>query len=88
MSNDRLWIKCKNCGERTLLAKFWPGRWNVYTGKNYDPAERMTELEAWMNCHTLCDPQSSKHFAMDLGGDPLFVLETDNRPLDPPPAVG
>jgi hypothetical protein len=47
MANDRLWIECRHCGEKLLLAKFWGDRFET-------PVAPTEDLASFLNDHWLC----------------------------------
>lgn len=70
MANDRIFLKCRHCGDCTMLAKYYPtighGIWNH------------EKLDEWVDKHMQCSP----HFGeIDLKGDRCFDLfsESDSR---------
>lgn len=63
MSNNRLWITCKRCGDKILLSKYWDGVTpfdSIWTPES--------EMVAFLNTHVGCE-----------GGHDLtnFQLKTD-----------
>ena len=52
MSNDRLWLACKTCGEMRLISKYWGYDW-----AEYDQSE---DLDDWLIRHTSGD-QGDEH---------------------------
>lgn len=70
MANDRLFFKCRHCGETKMLAKYYPtlghGIWF--------PAK----VSEWVETHMECSPAFGQ---MDLAGDRCFDLfaESDER---------
>jgi hypothetical protein len=69
VANDRIYLKCKECGQLMLLFKYW-GTDGLAL---YSVTEkRMTEIEQWATEH-LHDRVGS----VSLDGDPGFTLETE-----------
>lgn len=68
MANDRLYFKCKNCGEHQAFAKYYPGNYGVWF------PEKMAE---WVKTHMGC---SDNIWANDLGGDSCFTVFAESDP--------
>ena len=72
MANDRIFIVCRHCRDRGLLAKYYPpqtighGVWNV------------ARLEAFVEQHMRCSPAFGQS---TLEGDRCFdlIAESDQR---------
>jgi hypothetical protein len=70
MANDRIYFKCRHCGETKLLAKYYPtlghGVWFP------------EEMCKWVEHHMECSPYFG---GQDLQGDRCFDLfaESDER---------
>ncbi len=69
MANDRIYIKCKHCGEYFTLAKYYPslghGIWFPES------------LDAFIEDHMRHSPAFGK---MDLEGDACFTLFAESDP--------
>ena len=65
MANDRIYLRCKTCEAQKLLYKYYPQR------EGY--ANDADVLTAWMNEHL-----HERAYAMNLAGDPGFVLVTES----------
>lgn len=70
MANDRAYIRCKNCGEKHMLFKYYP------TLTRYAP----NDLVAWVDLHVWCIPTQN-----DLEGDPQFELSTEEQTIETHP---
>jgi hypothetical protein len=68
MANDRIYISCKFCPERKLLAKHWAHVVEIVDGRG--------EIEDFLTDHLI------KHRGVlnDLAGDPGFTLVTESQP--------
>jgi hypothetical protein len=70
MANDRIFFKCRHCGETKMLAKYYPtmghGVWD------------QDVVADWVGKHMMCSPA---FYQMNLQGDRCFDLftESDNR---------
>ena len=69
MANDRIYFKCRHCGETAMLAKYWPSSGEV-TSPDF--------IGNWVAKHMGCSPN---FYDMDLRGDRCFDLftESDDR---------
>ena len=74
MANDRIWIVCTTCGERTLLTKHLPSC-DLGSGGFWQPPEKLYE---WLTEHLDHHPNQ---YCMDLGGNPGLVFVTDDGPF-------
>ena len=67
MANDRLILKCRNCGDTMTFAKYYPtlghGIWSP------------EKLDTWVSQHMMCSPRFG---GIDLGGDRCFDIHTEN----------
>ena len=70
MANDRIFFKCRGCGETKMLAKYYPT-----IGHGIWFPESVSE---WVEKHMECSPNFG---GMDLKGDRCFDLftESDDR---------
>jgi hypothetical protein len=70
MANDRIWIVCKSCGSKKLLAKYYPTRF----ADNWPS----TDFDEWMyeHMHAPC-----REPVADLGEDTGFELLTEAQEL-------
>ena len=73
MANDRLYIKCKTCGKEQMLAKFYP----LDPGIGPITADGGKITRFLLKHMKYCHPRRRK---MDMGGDPGFVLHTEEAP--------
>lgn len=75
MANDRLYIKCEQCGAWTMFMKHFTGALYVH-----DRDKLVDWLDSHGGCHT-------NLYQTDLGGEPGFSLMTESSPeadrLDP-----
>lgn len=72
MANDRVMLKCKGCGERFCLLRYFP-RGNP---KHFlKPSWVIEDFAAWLDAH--CEGCHDGLRAWDLEGDPRFVTETE-----------
>jgi len=69
MANDRIYLKCKECGQLKLLFTYWPDGVSLWSSLS---EEKIIELEEWVNTHL-----HSKMGRFSLEGDPGFTLETE-----------
>ena len=66
MANDRIFIKCRGCKKKAILAKYYPtnnGVWNRDKLCNF--------IDDHINC--------TADYAGDLGGDRCFDLYTESQ---------
>ena len=59
MANDRLYIVCKRCGEKRMLAKWWGDHFEV-------PSHPVGPLGMWLTDHWLCEPQDDSFGSFGL----------------------
>lgn len=85
MANDRVFIRCKGCGERRLFFAFWAGgtAGPVFqrTGAPLDPMQAQTVpdfdgAQQWVWQHL---QECGDAFGMSLNGDPRFELVTESK---------
>lgn len=67
MANDRIYMKCRNCGKEKMLAKYYP---TMGHGIAF-PAE----VICWIEEHIMCSPHFGEN---DLHGDRCFDLFTES----------
>jgi len=72
MANDRIFLRCRNCGESTLLAKYYPSNYGVWD---------RDQLCDFIDKHIECSPFFGR---MDLHGDRCFDLFTESAEDSPP----
>jgi hypothetical protein len=63
MANGRLWLKCRKCGGKKLLMKYWGSG-----------VAQQDDTEMWMDTH-LFDCYELPIDLSDQADGPLFVLE-------------
>ncbi len=67
MANDRLWLRCRHCGEYGALAKYYPslghGIWSPES------------LDKFVWKHMECSPNFGQH---DLAGDTCFTIHAES----------
>jgi hypothetical protein len=66
MANDRIWIVCKQCSEKKLLAKYYPT-----LSSDWPPG---SDFSSWMYDH-----MHHGNNGMNLAGDSGFELKTDDQ---------
>lgn len=64
MANDRVFIRCSQCGGHKMLLKYFPG---------VGLTTRDNGILEWLDAHAIC----SSGLGGDLGGDPRFTLFTE-----------
>lgn len=67
MANDRILIKCRHCGEKRTLAKYYPSNYGVW-------GNQVPEIVKFIDTHMACSPNIG---SMSLNGDRCFDLETE-----------
>ena len=67
MANDRIFIECRHCNEKTLFAKYYPSNYGVWD---------MRKVASFIDEHMGCNPNVG--IKMDLNGDRCFNLWTEN----------
>ena len=50
MANDRIYLRCKECGSYILMAKYW--------GYHYNRVIDTPSLDCWLDNHASCNPDS------------------------------
>jgi len=76
MANDRIYLRCKGCGNQYLLLKYYPCNSYIW---------RPEEIQEWMDQHIAdCNELGMG----DLGGNPCFdlITESDDNWTNPEPA--
>lgn len=68
MANDKIFIKCKHCGEHTTLFKYYPSNYGLF---------HPDWVDAFAEKHFHCSPHFGK---MDLEGDVCFELVVESDP--------
>lgn len=86
MANDRIYLRCKGCGELLLLAKFWGGGeigpifqslGKAPPGGDIAPGdERLDAAHEWLTKH-LCECREG--FGMGLDEDPGFTVVVEGN---------
>ena len=73
MANDRLWIRCQQCGEKKLLVKYYPSPDSAYV---WNPEE----LDDWFMEHLFATEGHDKTaYQMRLPkAVEIFTLETES----------
>lgn len=66
MANDRLYMRCRQCGEMVYLSKHFLGPWRI------DP-ERLEIINDFFDTHCWCDKKSDDHHFFNS-----FELVTEN----------
>lgn len=66
MANDRIYMKCRGCGETKMLAKYYPSNYGVWWPE---------EVCKWIEDHMKHSPNFGE---MDLKGDRCFDLFTES----------
>jgi hypothetical protein len=66
MSNDRLYLRCKKCGEHKLLLKYYP------TGSHLWEPDKLCD---WMDLHWA----ACHNAPPELGNNPRFDLLTEEQ---------
>ena len=58
MANDRIYIRCKKCGEYVRIAKYWclSRRWRW--GSYYNKVISSDSLDYWLDSHASCPSDS------------------------------
>lgn len=60
MANDRLYIKCRGCGEMIMLAKHFAGAWSVRRSQD--------EIGEFLEAHAFCNGHFNEFFfATEMG---------------------
>lgn len=67
MTNDRVMLKCKVCGDRFCLLRYMPGA--------LGPSWVFDDLGNWLTKH--CEGCHAGIYANDLEDDPRFETETE-----------
>lgn len=75
MANDRLYMRCRTCGEAKMLAKYYPGPHSLEIWDS-------DAMSKWMSDHLECNSGVWCHATMN--GDRCFDLftESDDRFLE------
>ena len=68
MANDRIFIRCKFCEKQTMLYKYYPG------GAGYIKPD-IEALDEFITDHLV---ECNNKLGYDLGGEPGFILVTEN----------